>query len=277
MSFGTMTHSLLVIDVGNTRIKFGIFARSAGQREHLHSLPDCADRWDVALANPDRDRALIARLESLSHPVTAAWVAGANPTGIDELLTDWPTRLCPRPQVLDRRILPLKIRVAAPDAVGIDRLLNAVAGNVLRPTAEPLILVSSGTATTVDLLAADGAFEGGAILPGLDLAGRSLHEYTALLPELQTDDLLDENHAPPRMPGKNTHDAIRNGLYYGQVGAIKELIAPLDAQAGRSLRILLTGGCGPLLVPAFHPRVTLVHDLPLKGLACVAIQSGFAP
>ena len=78
--------------------------------------------------------------------------------------------------------LPLEVRLERPDMVGIDRLVDAVAVNRLRDAGRPAVIVDVGTAITVDLVSADGAFLGGAILPGIQMSARAMHEFTDLLP-----------------------------------------------------------------------------------------------
>jgi type III pantothenate kinase len=150
--------------------------------------------------------------------------------------------------------------------VGVDRLLNAVAANVIRPAARPAVIVDTGTATTVDLVNTDGAFEGGAILPGFELCARALHDYTALLPLLSIEELAGE----PREPlGRNTRAALRSGLFWGQLGAVKELIERLTPVRTEPL-VLLTGG-GAVLLASHFPEARWEPHLSLQGLVVMAL------
>jgi type III pantothenate kinase len=123
---------------------------------------------------------------------------------------------------------------------------------------------------TVDLLSAKGAFAGGAILPGIAIAARGLHEFTDLLP-------LVELTEPPPALGKSTIEAIRSGLYWGAVGGVRELVAQLLPDVLEP-QIFLTGGAGPLFAgvlaaessrpPQFVPHLTLA------GIALAADGAG---
>ena len=115
--------------------------------------------------------------------------------------------------------MPIKVAVERPDWVGIDRLAGAVAANRLRDPKKAAIVVGVGTAITVDLLSADGVFRGGAILPGIAMSARALDEFTDLLPRSPADELAIQ---PPAL-GTSTMAAIQSGLYWGAVGAIREL------------------------------------------------------
>jgi type III pantothenate kinase len=130
-----------------------------------------------------------------------------------------------------------------------------------------MVIIDSGTATTVDVVSTQGAFEGGAILPGFQLCSRALHQYTALLPRIANDELT----GPPPPLGKNTRDAIRSGLFWGQLGAVKELVRHLRQQLPDEPMIVVTGGAGRLLAPQF-PKALHEPYLALQGLAIVGQQ-----
>ena len=97
--------------------------------------------------------------------------------------------------------------------VGIDRLVDAVAVNRLREPGRAAVIVDVGTAITVDLVAADGAFLGGSILPGLAMSARAMHEFTDLLPLVDVSELSE----PPPALGTATEEAMRSGLFWGTV------------------------------------------------------------
>ena len=186
-------------------------------------------------------------------------------------MAEWPETLgAPPRHIRNTADFPLTIEVAEPRRVGIDRLLNAVAVNQLRVAERPAVVVDSGTATTVDLVSADGAFAGGAILPGLALSAKGLHEYTALLPLVSVAEL---GQATPEPLGRNTRAAIRSGLFWGQLGAVKELI---KRQAGNEVDVVVTGGGGALLA-AHLPHARFEPHLSLQGLVLAAEISPSTP
>jgi type III pantothenate kinase len=145
----------------------------------------------------------------------------------------------------------------------MDRLAAATAATRLRSPRRGALIVDSGSAITVDYVSADGAFMGGAILPGIGLAGRALHEFTDLLPLVA----LGELSEPPPPLGTSTVTAIRSGLYWGAVGAVRELVERLSAGLAPRPELFLTGGAGPHLAKALTEPVRVVPHLVLSGIA----------
>jgi len=257
---------LITIDVGNSRVKLGLFEK-ASDVTAIQQLPAYLRSMAVDLDEEIPWHELTLWAEQTSGLINTVVLGGVNPRGRDKVLDGWPATNWPDPVVIDNPfILPLHINVDSPRTIGVDRLLNAVAANVIRPVGKAMIIVDSGTATTVDVVSANGAFEGGAILPGFQLCARSLHQYTALLPHIANSELAE--HTPAAL-GKNTRDALRSGLFWGQLGAVKELLQHLQRQLPNDPLTVVTGGAGRLLVPQL-PRVVR-HEpfLALQGLAIV--------
>ena len=112
--------------------------------------------------------------------------------------------------------MPLAVRVDRPGEVGADRLVNALAAARLHGT--PAVVVDFGTATTFDCVAADGAYVGGAIAPGLELGLDALAARTAKLPRV-------ELRAPDRAIGRDTVSAIQSGTVLGYQALTAGLLA----------------------------------------------------
>jgi type III pantothenate kinase len=262
---------VLCVDVGNSRTKFGLFPSAAPDRG---TLPECSANFAIPHGQIVDWQPVRERLALGNSDVARGLISGSHPEGIASLVAGWPTDW-PRPLVVNEIArIPQAIRPAAPRNAGMDRILKAVACNVIRPANHPALVIDTGTATCVDAISADGAFEGGAILPGFELCARALHQYTALLPYISVDELLDESHEPL---GQGTREALRSGLVWGQVGAIKELTDRLSGRWTAEPFLLLTGGGAPLLT-AHLPRAVWKPLLSLQGLAVVAAhQSEHGP
>ncbi|MBX3443003.1 MAG: type III pantothenate kinase [Planctomyces sp.] len=242
------------IDVGNTRIKFGVFEPLAGE-----ALPVCRSAGFVPCGDPFPPR--LAE-EFRAAPGLRALLSGSNPPEMDRIVRDWPGDWPPLFVLRDRTRLPLTIDVDFPDRVGPDRLLNAVAAQRLRAAGQRAVIVDCGTATTVDYVDESGAFRGGAILPGIGMSARALHRYTAVLPLIPAPDVTA---SVPDVIGRNTEAAMRSGLFWGCLGGVRELVRQMLSRSPSPALVLITGGAGGALVPFLDQAQAYPH-LPLQGL-----------
>jgi type III pantothenate kinase len=207
-------------------------------------------------------------LEDCSQPHAAWWIGSVNRPATTRLL-DWIRQHRPADPLtlLSAGDLPLRVELERPDMVGVDRLLDAVAANHLRRPGRPAVVVDVGTAITVDLVSAEGGFRGGAILPGIAMSARAMHEFTDLLPLIG----MDELSTPPPALGTATDAAMRSGLYWGAVGAIRQLIERMAG--GQDPEIFLTGGAGPAVAELLGRSARHVPHLTLAGIALTARAS----
>lgn len=254
----------IAVDIGNSRVKIGCF--TSGE-----SLPECSESLVFLLSDEEEWVSAVRGLAEQTPDVTGV-IAGSNQPGIEAFLKSWPVTWPAPTLIRSSENFPLEINVDEPQKVGLDRLLNAVAVNRLRDKARPAVIVDCGTATTVDFVAGTGAFEGGAILPGFGLSARALNEYTDALPRISLQELASQVEASrasglPAL-GKNTRAAIQSGIFWGQVGAIRELVERLSAGGG-SPQLFLTGGGSSALAP-FLPDAVHCPFLPLQGMLLLA-------
>jgi type III pantothenate kinase len=241
----------VVVYVGNTRIKCG----------------KCQDHELVATAALEPDDPAGWQLQRdlwRLDPGTRYVVAGVHPER-RERLADWLVRHGDEVRVVkEARELPLEVRLERPDHVGIDRLLDAVAANHRRGAGRGAVVIDAGSAVTVDWLTEDGAFAGGAIFPGIRLMALALHQYTALLPLIDTPDHL------PEPPGASTRTAMAAGIVWAAAGGVRALVERYQLQAAVPPNLFLTGGDGPLLQAALGAAVELWPDLTLEGIRLTA-------
>lgn len=256
---------LLTVEIGNSRIKFGLFLDWNTSSENR--LPACVE----VMAVPADAESIPWNqvLATVGSPSPRCVVASVNPQVLARFLSEFPRTGWPEPLVIrSYRQLPIDNLTSPPEQTGMDRLLKGVAGNVVRPADTPLILIDSGTATTVDRINSAGQFTGGAILPGLSLASRALHDHTAQLPLILSESFIETR---PAVIGTNTVAALQSGLYWGHVGAVRELIARnSNVQAERPPAILITGGAGELLARELNLSGSYHPNLTLQGLAVTA-------
>jgi type III pantothenate kinase len=240
----------VVADVGNSRIKWGLCV--GGSVRATCALPpeepavweQQRQRWDLT--------------EDCQWVVT-----GVHPPRRGQFVA-WLRQCGQRLQVLDKpEDLPLRVSVARPEQVGVDRLLDAVAANSRRPAGVPAVIIDAGSAVTVDLVDAGGAFAGGAIVPGLRLMAQALHDYTALLPLIEPP--LPEGRASPPLPGTTTTTAIEAGIFWAVAGGVEAILREYRRHGGCSVEVFLTGGDGAAL-QAILPFAHLWPAMTLEGI-----------
>lgn len=153
----------------------------------------------------------------------------------------------------------LKIKYRNPLEVGADRIANSIAATQLYPN-ENIIIIDFGTATTFCAISADKDYLGGVILAGLRISMEALETRTAKLPSVE---ILPMKEAL----GRSTVESIQSGLFFGQIGMIKEIKERLTQEAfgGKTARVIGTGGFSSLFEKENLFDVT-VPDLVLRGL-----------
>lgn len=153
--------------------------------------------------------------------------------------------------------LGMPVRILKPSEAGADRLVNALGAHLVYPG--DLIIIDSGTATTFDVVAADGAFEGGVIAPGINLSLQALHEAAAMLPRIAI-------QRPERVIGKDTVTNMQSGVFWGYVALIEGLVARIKAEWGKPMTVIGTGGVASLFEGATDSIDRFDPDLTIRGL-----------
>jgi type III pantothenate kinase len=248
---------VLACDVGNSGVRL---ARVQGEEvtpqqtlrvgELAGLKGKLAELWDE-MAEP---RAIVAA--SVNPPALKALEAAASEALHQDVL------------VVGRDLpLPIQTDLPNPQAVGTDRLCCAVAA--YDRLGSSCVVADYGTAVTIDCVSDAGVFLGGAILPGLGLAARCLHEHTALLPAIQL-------AQPHWVFGKDTEQAMIGGIVAAARGALRELVETYATELGHWPTVILTGGDAMLVCP--NPNESelvqaIVPDLALRGTALAYYNS----
>ncbi len=241
---------LLAVSVGNTRTRVGAFVdgklaeTAALSNDSGGASRETIERVFASLRDRDDAVVLMSSVDPAAAERVEAALAGV--TGRDVLHVERDVPI-PIGRQLDREAM-----------VGEDRLLNAAAAyDVLQ---QACVVVDAGTALTVDFVDGAGTFHGGAIAPGGQLMLDSLHQRTALLPELAF-------AKPEEALGHNTAEAMRTGVFHGLRGTVRELVELFAEQAGTFPMVIATGGDGALLFEGYDLVDRVVPDLTLMGLA----------
>lgn len=261
--------TVLLADVGNSRIKLAAVVDHGLETGGRRSLPSVAKRQDLDshsfrpanleqwlnLAAPASAVVLVASVHDAAAARLEAAIAELSATRYRAL----------RQRHIGHRDLPLEIALPEPHAVGIDRLAAAAAARLVAQPGRGAVVVDCGTAATVDLLSPDGHFLGGAILPGPALWARALADGTSRLPAVAALERSD----PPPMPGRSTHEAIAAGIGWGIRGAVARLVAEGRTALGGEADVILTGGWGNAVRDAL-PGAIEIPELVLAGIALAA-------
>jgi type III pantothenate kinase len=155
--------------------------------------------------------------------------------------------------------LGVDVRIDKPSEAGADRLVNAVGAHMVYPG--PLIVIDSGTATTFDIVGADGAFEGGIIAPGINLSMQALHEAAAKLPRIAI-----QRPSSGRIVGTDTVSAMQSGVFWGYISLIEGLVARIKAERAEPMTVVATGGVASLFEGATNSIDHFDSDLTIRGL-----------
>ena len=259
---------LLALDIGNTNVTVGLFRAGAllATRRAATNARATTDEVELLLDG-------LLRLDGITiGDLDAIAVASVVPalTGAVEAIAERRDRPL---LVASAGTVPLAVRVDRPDDVGADRLVNALAAARLHGT--PAVVVDFGTATTLDCVASDGAYVGGAIAPGLELGLEALAARTAKLPRI-------ELRAPDRAIGRDTVSAMQSGTIFGYQSLAAGLLARVRVEladandvAPADVRAILTGGLSAApWARALEGIDAIDPDLTLKGLAILHAEVG---
>ncbi|MBF0612509.1 MAG: type III pantothenate kinase [Magnetococcales bacterium] len=249
---------LLVVDVGNTNIVFGVYE---GETLVHHwrvatRVERTGDEYGMMMAN-------LFQLSGLNPREVKGGIIGSVVPPVQSALV----------RALRRyfHITPLlvgpgiktgvPIRYDNPKEVGADRIINAVAAyDHFRQAA---IVVDFGTATTFDLVGEQGEYLGGAIAPGIGLAMDALFEKTAKLPRIEV-------ARPRQVIGRDTVGSMQSGMFWGYVGLVDGLISRIIEESGfASVRVMATGGLAKMIASESKSIETIDEFLTLTGLRIV--------
>jgi type III pantothenate kinase len=223
--------NIVAIDIGNTNITVGLFLD--GKEDSVQSLPgaDEAEFRSALQTAWEKIPVLEASAEGRRDGVIV--VSSVKPAWTDSVRQVAQEDLHEKILVIGDDIpLPMSIWSDEPHQVGTDRIVAAAAAYAV--VEDAVVVADFGTAVTIDLVDANGIFQGGVILPGFEISARALSDHTAQLPKITV-------HRPEAPYGRNTADAINAGLYYSVIGAMEEIIRRYADTVGRWPQTIMTG------------------------------------
>jgi type III pantothenate kinase len=248
--------NIVAVDVGNTNVAVGLFLD--GKEESIQSLPGGGEAAlrDCLLSAWQKVPILDASIEGKRDGVIV--VSSVKPAWTEFVRKVAEEDLHERIHIIGQDIpLPMSAWVDEPKKVGTDRIVSAAAAYDV--VEDAVVVADFGTAVTIDLVDANGVFQGGVICPGFEISAQALNDSTAQLPKITV-------HRPETPYGKNTADAINCGLYYSIIGAMEEIIRRYAEQLGRWPQTVITGS-GAAMIKDDCPFVdNYVPHLVVKGI-----------
>lgn len=245
---------LLVIDVGNSNIVFGVY----DDRRLVRSWRLSTDRSRTSDEYAVLLHTLFAQAEISFSAVTGSIISSVVPqlTGVMAAISNVFFNL-PALIVGDGIKTGMPILYDNPKEVGADRIVNAVAG--FEKYKCPLVIIDFGTATTFDYVNAKGEFCGGAIAPGIAISVEALFQRASKLPRIDI-------AKPAKVIAKNTINSMQAGIFYGYVGLVDGIIERIRTESSEKFRVIATGGLAALIAPESKTIEVVDADLTLEGL-----------
>lgn len=228
----------LVIDTGNSAVKYALFAGTALTHTGQVSTPT--------------DLLQVPEVKAIDNVIIAS-VRQENP--------DWLTSLpyTGKFMVLNYRTpVPVQNHYLTPQTLGMDRLAAVVGANYLYPAADCLV-IDAGTCITCDFVDKSKNFWGGSISPGLQMKFRAMHTFTQKLP------LVEQTFLPVPLAGRTTAEAMQSGVLNGTVAELNGIIAAYAGQTSQ-LAVVLCGGDAAFFETSLKPPIFAVPELVLIGL-----------
>jgi type III pantothenate kinase len=249
---------LLCIDIGNTNIVLGV---AEGSRILTHwrirtERDITADEMGILIQNLFGNAGL--KMKEIKHIIVSCVVPpllntmgvfGRRYFGVEPMIVG-PNTKTGMPILYDN-----------PKEVGADRIVNAVAA--YEKYRKAMIVVDFGTATTFDYVSEDGAYQGGAIAPGVIISSEALFQKASKLPRV-------EIFAKPKsVLAKDTISSMNVGIIYGYAGLVDGVVNRMKKEVGRDLEVIATGGLAPLICEISETIDHVEEFLTLEGLMII--------
>jgi type III pantothenate kinase len=240
----------LIIDIGNTNIDFVNFNKFTNKFFNEFTV----DTSDIL-----KGRFGIINKKIKKNFYKGAMCSSVVPKAFNKLKKLLKGKNINLDEVKDKNIsLPIKIKINKPKQVGSDRVVNSIAAYKIYK--KNSIVIDFGTATTFDVIIKD-SYIGGMITPGINLSLRVLKESTAKLPHIK---LKKTN----KFLGKDTVSAMNNGMYWGYIGLIKELVQKIIIETKKKYLVIFTGGLANIFYSSFLFKDKVIdQQITLKGIA----------
>jgi type III pantothenate kinase len=229
---------LLTLDVGNTNTVLGLYPADGGEELVAHwrvttQRTQTADEYGVLFVN-------LFSMHGIRPDAVKAIIISSVVPPLDSTLR----RVCEhyfklKPLFVEPGIKTgMPLLIDNPAELGADRVVNGVAA--FARYGGPCIVVDFGTATTFDVISANGEYTGGIISPGLGISAEALFARAARLARVDI-------KRPAKVIGTNTTAHLQSGLYYGYIGLVDGILERMMAELGTRPLVIATGGLARLI------------------------------
>ena len=246
---------LLVIDIGNTNVTFGVFEKKEIKTTFriTTKIPRTSDEYGLLICDLLLKKSIdIDDIEDIIISSVVPNVMHSFQNGIIKYLNKKPIVVEPGTTT------GIKITLTNPREVGADRIVDAVGAYFIY--GGPVLVIDYGTATTYDYVSGDGAFSAGVITTGIRSSAKELSQDAAKLPEI-------EIKRPDTILAKDTIRSMQAGLFYGYVGQTEYIIDKFKDETGISdMKVVATGGLGKIISEATEKIDYYDANLTLHGL-----------
>lgn len=249
---------IFVIDVGNTNITCGVYEGKELKATFrmMSKTPRTSDEYGMMLLN------LLGTKGINVTDIEGSIVASVVPDVMHSLIGGITRYLGTTPLVVGSGVKTgIKITTENPKAIGADRIVDAVAA--YEKYGGPVLVLDFGTATTYDLVTADGSFSAGVTAPGIRISAEALWEKAAKLPKI-------EIKKPKSILAQETISSMQAGLMYGQIGQTEYIIKKVKEETGfADLKVVATGGLGRTIADETDSIDIYDSSLTLDGLRII--------
>ncbi|MCI6552122.1 MAG: type III pantothenate kinase [Lachnospiraceae bacterium] len=249
---------ILVIDVGNTNITFGVYRGEelVSTFRMMTKQARTSDEYGISIGE-------LLAFNGISRDDLEGTIIASVVPGIMHALTGGVSRyLGTQPLIVGPGVKTgIRIVTENPREIGPDRIVDAVAAYEIY--GGPVLVLDFGTATTYDLVTEDGCFSAGITAPGIRISAKALWEDTARLPEV-------EIKKPKSILAQETISSMQAGLVYGQIGQTEYIVSQVKKESGyENLKVVATGGLGRLISEEAESIQIYNSTLTLEGLRII--------
>lgn len=255
---GEDKYMLLVVDVGNTNTNFGVYNEDKllVKFRLMTKSPRTSDEWGMSIIN-------LMKINNIAkEDVHGCIISSVVPNVMHSLKGALERYVKVNPLIVGPGVKTgIKIITENPREIGADRIVDAVAA--YEKYGGPVLVMDFGTATTYDLVTADGCFAAGITAPGIRISAKALWEDTAKLPEI-------EIKKPDSILAQETITSMQAGLVYGQIGQTEYIIRKVKEESGiEDLIVVATGGLGSIISSETDAIDVYDRQLTLEGLRLI--------